>query len=60
MRFTEELVSMLDSFREVGRCDIVVMAHIEHAYEVTMDNAMAIDRLRCNGIGVYSHMAYLD
>jgi len=58
MRITEELASMLGTFREVGRRDIVVMTHIEHSYEVTMDTAAAIDRLRRNGVGVYNQLVY--
>ena len=58
MRITPQLASMLGSFREVGRRDIVVVTHIEHAYEVTMDTAVAIDRLRRNGVGVYNQLVY--
>lgn len=58
MRITEELASMLGGFREIGRRDVAVVTHIEHPYEVTHDTAVAVDRLRRNGIGVYNQHVY--
>ncbi|NQU26138.1 MAG: KamA family radical SAM protein [Candidatus Nealsonbacteria bacterium] len=58
MRITEELAAMLGSFRELGRRDVAVVTHIEHPYEVTMDVARAVDRLKRNGISVYNQHVY--
>jgi lysine 2,3-aminomutase len=49
---------MLGSFRQLGRRDVAVVTHIEHPYEVTRDTALAVDRLRRQGIGVYNQQVY--
>jgi len=58
MRITEEVAAMLGSFRELGRRDVAVVTHVEHPYEVTMDVALAVDRLKRNGISVYNQHVY--
>lgn len=58
MRITDELCDLLGSYREVGRRDIAVMTHVEHPYEVTKDTAVAIDRLKRQGISVYNQHVY--
>lgn len=58
MRITEHLAKMLGKFREPGRRDIAVMTHIEHSYEITPETALAVDRLKRQGISVYNQQVY--
>jgi len=58
MRITEDLASILGSFRQIGRRDVAVVTHIEHPYEVTLDTARAVDRLRRAGISIYNQQVY--
>jgi len=58
MRITEHLAKMLGKFRELGRRDIAVMTHIEHPYEITPETALAVDRLKRQGISVYNQQVY--
>jgi lysine 2,3-aminomutase len=58
MRITEDLAGMLGQFRELGRREIVVTTHIEHPYEITLDTASAVDRLRRAGVAVYNQHVY--
>lgn len=58
MRVTKEFAEMLGSFRELGKRDVAVMTHVEHPYEVTEETAMAVDRIRRQGIGVYNQQVY--
>jgi lysine 2,3-aminomutase len=58
MRTTEHLAEMLGSFREVGKREVTISTHIEHAYEITPETAIAVDRLRRQGIGVYNQQVY--
>ncbi len=58
VRITDHLAKMLGKFREVGRREIAVVTHIEHPYEITPETALAVDRLRRQGIGVYNQQVY--
>ena len=58
MRVTRDLADMLGSFRELGRREIMVVTHIEHPYEVTMDSAKAVERLRRAGLSVMNQQVY--
>ena len=58
MRITKRFAEMLGSFREVGKRDLAVITHIEHPYEITQETAIAVDRLRRQGIGVYNQQVY--
>jgi len=58
MRITEHLAKVLGKFRELGRRDITVMTHIEHPYEITPETALAVDRLKRQGISVYNQQVY--
>lgn len=58
MRITKRFAKMLGSFREVGKRDLAVITHIEHPYEITQETAIAVDRLRKQGIGVYNQQVY--
>jgi len=58
MRTTDRLARMLGKYREIGKRDIAVVTHIEHPYEITPETAQAVDKLRCQGIGVYNQQVY--
>ncbi len=58
MRITERLAGILGKFREPGKRDIAVVTHIEHAYEITDDTVLAVDRLKRQGISIYNQQVY--
>lgn len=58
MRINQNLAELLGSYRDLGRRDIAVVTHVEHPYEITIDLAEAVDRLRRQGIGVYNQQVY--
>ncbi|MEA1915883.1 MAG: KamA family radical SAM protein [Campylobacterota bacterium] len=58
MRITDRLATFLGSLRQSGKREVVVVTHIEHSYELTPEVADAVDRLRCQGIGVYNQLVY--
>ena len=58
MRITERLASFLGSLRQPGVREVVVVTHVEHSYELTPEVAVAVDRLRRQGIGVYNQLVY--
>lgn len=58
MRITERLASFLGSLRQPGVREVVVVTHVEHSYELTPEVAIAVDRLRRQGIGVYNQLVY--
>jgi lysine 2,3-aminomutase len=37
---------------------VALITHIEHPYEITLETARAVDRLRRRGIGVYNQQVY--
>jgi lysine 2,3-aminomutase len=58
MRIDNDLARLLGSYRELGRREIAVVTHVEHPYELTLDTARAVDRLRRQGIAVYNQQVY--
>ncbi|MCK5915904.1 MAG: KamA family radical SAM protein, partial [Deltaproteobacteria bacterium] len=58
MRITERLATFLGSLRRPGVREVVVVTHVEHSYELTPEVAIAVDRLRRQGIGVYNQLVY--
>jgi lysine 2,3-aminomutase len=58
MRFTQETVELLGKFREPARREVALCTHVEHPYEVTPQMAVAVDRLRREGIPVYNQLVY--
>ena len=58
MRFTDNLVSILEKYREPSRRQISVVTHVQHPYEVNPDMALAVERLRQRGIPVYNQLVY--
>ncbi len=58
MRITDRLAAFLGGLRRPGQREIAVVTHIEHTYELTPEVAVAVDRLRRQGIGVYNQLVY--
>lgn len=58
MRITPELAALLGSYRVPGRREVCVVTHVEHAYEITPELVLAVDRLRRAGIAVYNQHVY--
>jgi lysine 2,3-aminomutase len=58
MRTTDSLTDILARFREPGRRQIAVVTHAQHAYEITPETVLAVDRLRKKGIPVYNQLVY--
>lgn len=58
MRVTQELTDMLANFRDLGRREVIIVTHVEHPYEITMDTARAVERLRRAGLSVINQQVY--
>jgi len=58
MRITDSLAGLLARYREPGRRQVAVVTHAQHSYEITPETAVAVDRLRKNGIPVYNQLVY--
>ena len=58
MRWTPNLVSILERFNVPGRRQIAVMTHFEHSYEITPEAAAAVGMIRKAGIGVYNQQVF--
>lgn len=58
MRITQKLAKALGRLREPGRRELCIVTHIEHPYEITPDLALAVDRLRRQGISIFNQLVY--
>ena len=58
MRITNSLADILARYREPGRRQIAVVTHAQHSYEITPETAVAVDRLKKQGIPVYNQLVY--
>lgn len=58
MRITDNLVKILQKYQIPGKKQITVVTHIQHAYEITPETVIAINKLRQNGISVYNQLVY--
>lgn len=58
MRITEQLAEILGKYRKVGSRDIAISTHIEHPYEITNETAIAVDKLKRQGISIYNQLVY--
>jgi lysine 2,3-aminomutase len=57
-RMTSELCEIIGNYYEVGKQTICVVTHFSHPYEVTPETAMAIQRIKKQGIHVYNQQVY--
>ncbi len=58
MRITQKLAKALGRLRAPGRRELCIVTHIEHPYEITPDLALAVDRLRRQGISIFNQLVY--
>jgi lysine 2,3-aminomutase len=58
MRWTSNLVSILERYNVPGRRQIAVMTHFEHSYEITPEAAAAVGMIRKAGLGVYNQQVF--
>ncbi len=58
MRITEALAEMFGSYVSPGKRSVVLVTHVESAYEVTPELAMAVDRLRRCRVQVYNQQVF--
>lgn len=58
MRITENLAQLLASYRQPGKQEICIVTHFEHAYEVTPEAAIAVNRLCRRGLTVYNQAVF--
>ena len=50
--FEQVIIEFVGGFRQTGRRDVAIVTHIEHPYEVTLETARAVDRLKRAGLCV--------
>ncbi len=58
MRITDNLVNLLNSYRQPGQRDVCIVTHFEHPYEVTPEAAEAVDRFRTRGLSVSNQTVF--
>jgi len=57
-RLTDELCEIFASYYEVGKQTLCMVTHFSHPYEVTRDTAMAIKRVKMQGLHVYNQQVF--
>lgn len=58
MRWTDDLVGMLDEFHCPPRREVAIVTHFEHSYEVTPEAMVAVQKIRKAGMGVYNQEVF--
>lgn len=57
-RVTEKLCEIFGNYYEVGKQTLCMVTHFSHPYEVTLDTAKAIQRVKKQGMHVYNQQVY--
>ncbi|MBN1501759.1 MAG: KamA family radical SAM protein [Spirochaetes bacterium] len=57
-RITEDLISIIKKYHDLGRREICIMTHFEHISEITSDAVEAVKRFRNAGISVYNQQVF--
>jgi lysine 2,3-aminomutase len=57
-RITEELCEIFGQYYEIGNKILCMVIHLSHPYEVTLDTANAISRIRKQGMYVYNQEVF--
>ncbi|MEW5937009.1 MAG: KamA family radical SAM protein [Candidatus Thermoplasmatota archaeon] len=57
-RVTEELCEIFAAYYELGKQTICMVSHFTHPYEVTLDTAEAIKRVKMHGLHVYNQQVF--
>jgi lysine 2,3-aminomutase len=57
-RITEKLCEILGNYIEVGKRTICMVTHFSHPYEITLETAKAIQRVKKQGLQVYNQQVF--
>lgn len=57
-RFTEKLCEIFSRYYQAGKQTLCLVTHISHPYEVTMETARAIKRIKMTGMHVYNQQVF--
>jgi lysine 2,3-aminomutase len=58
MRWTQELVDMIEKYNVPGKREVALVTHFEHSYEITPEVIEAITRIRKAGMMVYNQEVF--
>ncbi len=58
MRITDRVADLLASHRISGKRQVALVTHIQHAYELTSDTLLAVERLRKRGVPIFNQLVY--
>lgn len=58
MRITDTLIEIIDEFHNPGRCEICLVTHFEHPYEITPEAMRAVQKFRKLGISIYNQAVF--
>ncbi len=57
-RITTDLCEIFSEYYKLGKQDICMVTHFQHPYEVTLDSAAAIKRVKRRGLHVYNQQVF--
>jgi lysine 2,3-aminomutase len=57
-RFTDELCEIFGRYYEAGKQTVCMVTHFMHPYEVTMDTARAVKKVKMQGMHVYNQAVF--
>jgi lysine 2,3-aminomutase len=57
-RFTDELCEIFGRYYEVGKQTICMVTHFSHPYEVTMETARSVKKVKMQGMHVYNQAVF--
>ena len=58
MRWTDALLDILAGVHEPGRCEVAVVTHFEHSYEITPEAMAAVQKIKRAGMSVYNQEVF--
>jgi lysine 2,3-aminomutase len=58
IRWTDELIKLLEEFHDPPRREIAIVTHFEHSYEITPEAMEAVQKVRKAGISVYNQEVF--
>ena len=58
MRWTDNLIRILEKYHVPGRRQISIITHFEHSYEITPEAAEAVNKIRKAGLSVYNQEVF--
>lgn len=57
-RITDALSKIVGRYHIPGKCEVVIVTHFEHLYEITPEAMEAVQKFRRSGITVYNQLVY--